>query len=200
MRFARDISAARTLTFFGSAVAAALLLFVGVRLPRSAVPGAGDEPGAVRAHGRAGADAPAFGPGRRRLCTSRSRRSSGGLASWQSHAGDAQPARRSWAGLRSIGRGFEHRPGLGHQRRLADRGARGVGRIGGASGAGKTTHRRPGRRSAGAAGWERPASTAVRWRAKRSNVGERQSLMSVRTGRCSTTASAAISRRRRQCR
>jgi ATP-binding cassette subfamily C protein len=32
VRFARDISAARTLTFFGSAVAAALLLFVGVRL------------------------------------------------------------------------------------------------------------------------------------------------------------------------
>ena len=32
VRFARDISAARTLTFFGSAVAAALLLFVGVRV------------------------------------------------------------------------------------------------------------------------------------------------------------------------
>ena len=32
VRFARDVSAARTLTFFGSAVAAALLLFVGVRV------------------------------------------------------------------------------------------------------------------------------------------------------------------------
>jgi ATP-binding cassette subfamily C protein len=32
VRFGRDVSAARTLTFFGSAVAAALLLFVGVRV------------------------------------------------------------------------------------------------------------------------------------------------------------------------
>ena len=32
VRFARDVAAARTLTFFASAVAAALLLFVGVRL------------------------------------------------------------------------------------------------------------------------------------------------------------------------
>ena len=32
VRYARDVSAARTLTFFGSAVAAALLLFVGVRV------------------------------------------------------------------------------------------------------------------------------------------------------------------------
>ena len=62
----------------------------------------------------------------------------------------------------------------------------------GASGAGKTTLSRPGRRAARAAGRARSRSTASRWRARRSTAGARGSLMSARKARCSTTACAAI--------
>lgn len=139
VRFARDISAARTLTFFGSAVAAALLLFVGVRLLALPFPvlvaslvlfARMAAPAQTLQHSAQGlaAYAQSFAAVERRL------------GKLQSRAGEAQAREPlEWARFTLDKARFEHRPGLGISgASLTVERGEWIG-IGGASGAGKTT-------------------------------------------------------------
>jgi ABC-type multidrug transport system fused ATPase/permease subunit len=139
VRFARDVSAARTLTFFASAVAAAVLLFVGVRLldlqfavlvtslvlfARMAGPAQALQ---HSAQGLA-AYAQSFAAVERRV------------GKLETTVGEHRPFEPlDWAEITLDDAGFEHRPGLGVRgASLRVRRGEWVG-MGGASGAGKTT-------------------------------------------------------------
>lgn len=139
VRFARDVSAARTLTFFGSAVAAALLLFIGVRVLSLPFPVlvaslvlfarmAGPAQMLQQAAQGLAAYAQSFAAVERRL---------GKLQPVVEEGRKSDPI--EWSNVTLEGARFEHRAGLG-VRGASLRVNRGewVG-IGGASGAGKTT-------------------------------------------------------------
>jgi ATP-binding cassette subfamily C protein len=139
VRFARDISAARTLTFFASAAAAAVLLFVGVRLLALPFPilvtslvlfARMAAPAQLLQHSAQGvaAYAQSFAAVERRL---------GKLRSDAAEERPREPL--EWTTLALDQARFEHRPGLGVSgASLTLKRGEWVG-IGGASGAGKTT-------------------------------------------------------------
>ena len=140
VRFARDVSAARTLTFFGSAVAAALLLFVGVRVLSLPFPVLVTSlvlfarmAGPAQVLQQSAQGLVAYGQS---------------FAAVERRLGKLQPLRRrrphrairsSGTTSRSSGARFEHRPGLGARGASLDVNRGEWVGIGGASGAGKTT-------------------------------------------------------------
>ena len=139
VRFARDVSAARTLTFFGSAVAAALLLFVGVRVLSLPFPVlvaslvlfarmAGPAQMLQQAAQGLAAYAQSFAAVEQRL---------GKLQPVVGQGRTADPI--EWNNVTIEGARFEHRPGLGAQGASLDVNRGEWVGIGGASGAGKTT-------------------------------------------------------------
>lgn len=137
--WARDYVATRQMAAFGAALAAALLLFVGVRLLALPFPVlvaalvlmarmTGPAQSIQQSAQQLAADAPAFAAIERRL---------GGLEWPEEPPPPAEPL--DWAELRLSGAGYEHQPGLGlASADLTLKRGQWVG-VSGPSGAGKTT-------------------------------------------------------------
>ena len=124
--FARDLSAARQLRRVRGAVAAALLLFVGVRVLALPFPVLVTSLDPVRPHGRprsCSSNRPSLRPMRRL----RGDRAAPGRAEPRPRAAHAGRATRDGAELALEGVAFEHRPGLAPTASLALRAASGSG-------------------------------------------------------------------------
>ena len=178
-KFTRDYSIARHVAAFGSALAAALILLIGVRLLALPFPilaaslvlfarMSGPAQALQASYLRLTADAAAFRAIEQRL---------GGLESSSGHAGPAEPL--DWNMLDIDNVAFEHRPGMGLRAASLNMGrGKWVG-VAGPSGAGKTTLVdlvagliEPQRGSISADGQALDGSTLDRWRAGIAYVGQ----------------------------